>query len=105
MQFIIISRLGRICLGLEYYSIRIYVSARLGSSRRGRKRAMVVSANAWHAILYLITPWQYSPRLGMAVSAEALKAILYLITPWQYQQGLLQRTWKGRGVERTLWAW
>ena len=24
-----------------------------------------VSAEAWHAILYLITPWQYPPRLGM----------------------------------------
>ena len=23
-----------------------------------------VSAEAWHAILYLITPWQYPPRLG-----------------------------------------
>ena len=24
-----------------------------------------VSAEAWHATLYLITPWQYLPRLGM----------------------------------------
>ena len=71
-----------------------------------------VSAEAWHATLYLITPWQYLPRLGMllqlfyilsrlgsicrglacysischalAVSAEAWHAILYLVTPWQY---------------------
>ena len=68
-----------------------------------------VSAEAWHAIHYLVTPWQYLPRLGilfyilshlgsicrglacysiscraLAVSAEAWHAILYLITPWQY---------------------
>ena len=24
-----------------------------------------VSAEAWHATLYLVTPWQYLPRLGM----------------------------------------
>ena len=24
-----------------------------------------VSVEAWHAILYLVTPWQYLPRLGM----------------------------------------
>ena len=74
-----------------------------------------VSAEAWHATLYLITPWQYLPRLGMlfyilsrlgsirrglacysischchalAVSAKAWHAILYLITPWQYPQRL-----------------
>ena len=64
---------------------------------------------ARHAILDLITPWQYPPRLGMlfyilsrlcsirrglacfaisdhalAISAEAWHATLYLITPWQY---------------------
>ena len=33
-----------------------------------------VSAEAWHATLYLITPWQHLPRLGM---------LFYLITPWQ----------------------
>ena len=57
-----------------------------------------VSAEAWHAILYLVTPWQYLPRLGirqglecysischaLAVSAEAWHAILYLVTSWQY---------------------
>ena len=68
-----------------------------------------VSVEAWHAILYLVTPWQYLPRLGMqfyilsrlgsvcrglvfcsisfhalAVSAEAWHAILYIVTPWQY---------------------
>ena len=57
-----------------------------------------ISAKAWHAILCLVTPWQYLPRLGMlfyisklshrgtlAVSAEAAwHAILYLVTPWQY---------------------
>ena len=61
-----------------------------------------ISAKALHAILYLITPWQYPPRLGirrglacysisyhaLAVSAEAWHVILYLIIPWQYQQRL-----------------
>ena len=73
---------------------------------------IAVSAVALHAIeaiLYLITPWQYQPRLGilfyilsrlvsihrglacysisyhaLAVSTEAWHSILYLITPWQY---------------------
>ena len=49
-----------------------------------------VSAVVWHATLYLITPWQYLPRLSIrrslaccsischawAVSAEALHAVL-----------------------------
>ena len=50
-----------------------------------------VSAEAWDAILYLITPWQYLPRLGVlfsilsrlgsnTVSDEAWHAILYLTT-------------------------
>ena len=53
---------------------------------------IAVSAEAWHDILYLVTPWQYSPRLGMlfhilsrlqglTVSAEAWHAFPYLITP------------------------
>ena len=75
--------------------------------------ALAVSAEAWHAKLYLVTPWQYLPRLGMlsyilsrlgsihwglacyaischdlAVSAEVWHAMLYLITPWQYQPRL-----------------
>ena len=36
----ILSRLGSICIGLA-------------------------SAEAWHATLYLVTPWQYLLRLGM----------------------------------------
>ena len=84
---------------------------------------MQVSAEAWHAILYLVTktPWQYTQRLGvlfydilsrlgsilrysvtirrglacysischaLAVSTEAWHAILSLVTPWQYQPRL-----------------
>ena len=70
---------------------------------------ITVSAEAWHDVLYLITPLQYSQRLGMlfyilsrlgsiswafarysisyhalAVSAEAWHAVLYNITPLQY---------------------
>ena len=33
-----------------------------------------VSAEAWHATLYLITPWQYLPRLGM------LLQLLYILS-------------------------
>ena len=72
-----------------------------------------IFAESWHAILYLVTPWQYPPRLGMpfyilsrlgsirrglacfcicyhalAVSAEAWHAFLYVIMPWQYQPRL-----------------
>ena len=107
--FYILSRLGSIRRGLACLS-------RLGSIRQGLAsysisyHALAASAEAWHDILYLITPWQYPPRLGklfyilsrlgsihlglacysisyhhaLAVSAEALHAILYLITPWQY---------------------
>ena len=82
----------------------LYISSRLGNICLG-----LASAEAWHAILYLVTPWQYLPRLGMyslschaltvsaktwhatlisyyalAVSAEAWHSILYLVTPWQY---------------------
>ena len=60
-----------------------------------------VSAEAWHAIHYLVTPWQYLPRLGvcrglacysiscraLTVSAEAWHAILYLATPWLLRLG------------------
>ena len=65
--FYILSRLGNICWGLaleNFYSISYH--------------ALAVFAKAWlpwHSILYLITPWQYLPRLGM---------LFDLITPWQY---------------------
>ena len=62
--FYILSHLGSICWGLaffNFYSISYH--------------ALAVSAKAWHSILYLITPWQYLPRLGM---------LFDLITPWQY---------------------
>ena len=78
---------------------------------------IAISAKAWHALLYLVTPWQYLPRLGMllyilsrlgsicwgsvwglacssischtlAVSSGAWYAILYLVTPLQYLLGL-----------------
>ena len=40
---------------------------------------LAVSTKAWHAVLYLITPWQYQQRLGM------LFYILYHTLPsWQY---------------------
>ena len=42
-----------ICQGLACYSIS------------GHCHAFAVSAEAWHAILYLVAPWQYLPRLGM----------------------------------------
>ena len=91
--FYILSRIGSICWGLGSISYH----------------ALEVSAEAWHSILHLITPWQYSPRLGIrfyillcvgsicrglafnsisyhavAVSTEAWHSILYLIThcPW-----------------------
>ena len=76
----ILSRLGSICQGLACYS-NIFLS-RLGSICQGLAcysvsyQALTVSAEAWHAILYLITPW------------EAWHAILHLITPWQYLLGL-----------------
>ena len=71
-----------------------------------------VSAEAWHATLYLITPWQYLPRLAirrglacystscraLAVCAEAWHAF-FPITPWQYQQrfGILFYTFSRLG--------
>ena len=90
MLFYILSLLGSIPLGLACYSICYH--------------ALAVSTKAcqWHAILYVITPWQHPPRLGMlfyilsrlgsicrslacqstlyhalAVSAQAWHAILY----------------------------
>ena len=33
-----------------------------------------LSAEAWHATLYLVTPWQYLPRLGM------LSQLLYILS-------------------------
>ena len=57
MLFYILSRLGRIRWGLAFYPVSYH--------------ALTVSAEAWHFILYLITPLQYPSRL-------------YLITPWQY---------------------
>ena len=64
MLLCILSSLGSIHKSLACY----YVSYHF----------LVVSAWAWHGILYLITPWQYLPRLGM----------LFYITPWQYLQRL-----------------
>ena len=61
MLFYILSRLGSICLGLAFYSISCH--------------ALAVSAEAWHAILHLVTPCQYLPRLGL---------LFYLITSLQY---------------------
>ena len=51
MLFYILSRFGRIRWGLACCSISW--------------NALAVSAEVWHAILYLITPWQYQARLGM----------------------------------------
>ena len=72
-------------------------------------RMIKVSSKSWHAILCLITSWQYSQGLAclsclgsisralasysisyhaLAVSTEAWHAFLYLITPWQYQRRL-----------------
>ena len=36
---------------------------------------------AWHATLYVITPWQYLPRLGIR---QGLACTRYLVAPWQY---------------------
>ena len=46
-----LSRPGSICRGLACYSIYYH--------------ALAASTEAWHAILYLITPWQYPLSLGM----------------------------------------
>ena len=48
LLFHILSRLGSISLGLAFYSMLSH--------------ALAVSAEAWHAILYIIMPWQYPPR-------------------------------------------
>ena len=66
-------RLGNICGGLASASGRgmLFYIYHLGSIRRGLAchsiscHSLTVSAEAWHAILYLITPWQYLPRLGL----------------------------------------
>ena len=48
-----------------------YILSRLGSIRRGLAclsiscHALEVSAEAWHAFVYVIMPWQYQQRLGM----------------------------------------
>ena len=74
MLFYILSCLGSICLGLALCNtLLFYILLRLGSISRGltsysiscQSHTLAVSAEAWHAILYLITPWQYLPRLGM----------------------------------------
>ena len=95
MLFSVLSRLGSICRGLA--------SAEGLACYSISDQALPVSTEAWHAILYLITPWQYLPRAwhailylitrihALAVSAEAwhaIAAILYLVTPWQYLQRL-----------------
>ena len=54
----ILSRLGSIRRGLACYSISYH--------------ALAISAEAWHAILYLITPWQYPQRLGI---------LFYILSP------------------------
>ena len=86
-----LSRLGSINRDLACYSISwqylprricqcVAYLSRLDSIRQGLAcysisyHALAVSAEAWHAILYLITPWWYPPRL----------AIPYLFTPWQH---------------------
>ena len=66
MLFYILSRLGSNRRGLA-----CYILSRLGSNRRGLAcysisyHALAVTAEAWHAILYLITSWQYLPWLSM----------------------------------------
>ena len=67
--FYILSHLGSICRGLAFYSFSYH--------------ALAVSAEAWHSILYLITPWQYLRRLYLITPWQYLQR-LYLITPWQY---------------------
>ena len=68
MLVYILSCHGRICLGLT--------SAKASHAILVSYHALAVSAEAWHATLYLVKPWQYLPRLGMLFQ--------YLITPWQY---------------------
>ena len=51
MLFDILSHLGSIRRGLACYNISYH--------------ALAVSAEAWYAILYLITSWQVPPRLGV----------------------------------------
>ena len=96
----IISRLGSIRWGLASYSILYHDICRGLACYSISYHALAVFAEAWHVILYLITPWQYPLRLdilfyilsclnssiyhALAVSAEAWHAILYLITPWQW---------------------
>ena len=80
MLFYILSCLGSIPRGLACYSISYHTLA------------VSTKACQWHAILYLIMPWQIRRGLAcysisyhtLAVSAEAWHAILYVITPWQY---------------------
>ena len=51
MLFYILSRLDSVSRGLACSSISYH--------------ALAVSSQAWHALLYLITLWQYPHRLGM----------------------------------------
>ena len=66
MLFYILSRLGSICRGLTCYSISYY-KLRLGSICGGSAccsmscHALAVSAEAWHAIPYLITIQDSNP--------------------------------------------
>ena len=89
MLFYILLRLVSIHQGLAYYSISYH--------------ALAVSAKAWHAILYLSSPWQYLPRLGMlswfyilsrlgsacwglACCSVSYHSLLFCLRlPWQYQ--------------------
>ena len=49
----------------------VYILSCIGIIRRGLAcysiscHALAVSAESWHAILYLVTPWQYPPRLAI----------------------------------------
>ena len=66
MLFDILSHLGSIRRGLACYNISYH--------------ALAVSAEAWYAILYLITPWQYLQRLGV---------LFYILSPLgRFRRGL-----------------
>ena len=76
-----LSRLrGLACYSISYHAWAVSAEAwvlfnilsRLGSLRQGFAALacyilsrLAVSAEAWLAISYLITPWQYQPRLGI----------------------------------------
>ena len=53
-----LSSLGSICQGLASSAIHLGLVCYSISCH-----ALAVSAEAWHSVLYLVTPWQYLPRL------------------------------------------